>query len=132
MKYRRPSRLRRIAKWVGLGVCVVILCIWIISYWSVIGYLSQAVNIQVSAGWLIVSVPLYSGTHFGPLSVPLIALAIPTAILWLRDRRIVPFGHCLHCGYNLTGNESGKCPECATPVPKQESVPCENAIRRKV
>ena len=21
-------------------------------------------------------------------------------------------GGCLHCGYNLTGNESGVCPEC--------------------
>ena len=28
--------------------------------------------------------------------------------------------HCNSCGYNLTGNESGKCPECATPVPEQE------------
>ena len=27
---------------------------------------------------------------------------------------------CRHCGYNLTGNESGVCPECATPVPKRE------------
>ncbi len=29
---------------------------------------------------------------------------------------------CLHCGYNLTGNESGVCPECSTPVPKQETT----------
>ena len=21
-------------------------------------------------------------------------------------------GHCQHCGYDLTGNESGICPEC--------------------
>ena len=31
-------------------------------------------------------------------------------------------GHFLHCGYNLTGNESGVCPECATPVPKREKT----------
>ena len=30
----------------------------------------------------------------------------------------IPPGHCPHCGYNLTGNESGKCSECSTPVPK--------------
>jgi hypothetical protein len=26
-------------------------------------------------------------------------------------------GECLRCGYNLTGNVSGICPECGTPVP---------------
>ncbi len=29
---------------------------------------------------------------------------------------------CIPCGYNLTGNESGVCPECATPVPRREST----------
>jgi len=32
-------------------------------------------------------------------------------ILWLCRRRY-PIGHCQSCGYDLTGNESGKCPEC--------------------
>ena len=26
-------------------------------------------------------------------------------------------GHCKTCGYNLTGNVSGKCSECGAPVP---------------
>ena len=56
-----------------------------------------------------------------PMWLPLVVFAIPTAILWRRDRRPRK-GHCPHCGYNLTGNESGKCPECATPVPKQETT----------
>jgi hypothetical protein len=46
-----------------------------------------------------------------PLWLPLVIIAIPTAILWHRDRRRYPPGHCRQCGYNLTGNESGKCPE---------------------
>ncbi len=50
-----------------------------------------------------------------PLSFVFTALAIPTAILWRRDRRFRQ-GHCQQCGYNLTGNESGKCPECGTEV----------------
>jgi hypothetical protein len=29
-----------------------------------------------------------------------------------------PAGHCQRCGYNLTGNTSGICPECGTPVDK--------------
>ena len=33
-----------------------------------------------------------------------------------------PPGHCRRCGYNLTGNESGVCPECATPVPKEANA----------
>jgi len=27
-------------------------------------------------------------------------------------------GHCRKCGYDLTGNVSGICPECGTPKPK--------------
>jgi hypothetical protein len=41
----------------------------------------------------------------------LILAALPTAIVWCRDRR-PPKGHCCKCGYNLTGNTSGTCPEC--------------------
>ena len=39
--------------------------------------------------------------------------AIPTVILWRRDRRIPP-GHCQTCGYDLTGNTTGVCSECGT------------------
>jgi hypothetical protein len=44
--------------------------------------------------------------------IPLVVVAIPTALLWHRDRRAHPAGHCRTCGYNLTGNVSGRCPEC--------------------
>jgi hypothetical protein len=41
--------------------------------------------------------------------------------LWLRGpyRRHYRRRHnlCLTCGYNLTGNTSGRCPECGTAVP---------------
>ncbi len=33
-----------------------------------------------------------------------------------RDRRRVPPGHCRRCGYDLTGNKSGVCPECGAAV----------------
>ena len=54
---------------------------------------------------------------FIPLWLPFGIAVIPTAILWSRDRRSVKTGHCPDCGYNLTGNESGICPECAAAVP---------------
>lgn len=31
---------------------------------------------------------------------------------WWSARRAAPTDDCLHCGYNLTGNVSGRCPEC--------------------
>jgi hypothetical protein len=32
--------------------------------------------------------------------------------LYIGDRPMYPPGHCQNCGYNLTGNVSGICPEC--------------------
>ena len=50
-----------------------------------------------------------------PLWMIFVVVATPTAILWDRDRR-PPAGHCQTCGYDLTGNVSGKCPECGEPT----------------
>ena len=73
-------------------------------------------------------VPIFSETILttSALTVPLWFLCTLTAILpaiWLwryrRDRRARRDGmpHCVYCDYNLTGNVSGICPECGTPVP---------------
>jgi hypothetical protein len=51
-----------------------------------------------------------------PLWIPFVLVAVPTAVLWWRDRRRIPPGHCRKCGYNLTGNLSGVCPECGEKV----------------
>ncbi len=52
---------------------------------------------------------------FVPYWIPFALFAIPTAWLWWRDRhRRIPPGHCQKCGYNLTGNVSGRCPECGS------------------
>ena len=50
-----------------------------------------------------------------PLWIPALLIAIPTGVFWWRDRRYPPC-HCKACGYNLTGNISGVCPECATEI----------------
>jgi hypothetical protein len=47
-----------------------------------------------------------------PLWMPFLLIATPAAFLWWTDRRRIPPGHCQNCGYNLTGNVSGICPEC--------------------
>jgi len=61
--------------------------------------------------------------------IPLWPLALPALpALWVLSRDIVTAcrtarrrrrGLCLHCGYNLTGNVSGRCPECGTPCAPQ-------------
>jgi hypothetical protein len=38
---------------------------------------------------------------------------------WVRPKRAA--GLCAKCDYNLTGNVSGICPECGTPVPLSTS-----------
>ena len=67
----------------------------------------------------------------GVLRIPfwmiLIPFAVPTAWLWWRDSQPAPPGSCRKCGYDLTGNVSGVCPECgaacgtAAPQQPQES-----------
>jgi len=36
--------------------------------------------------------------------------------------RVLSAALCGQCGYNLTGNVSGRCPECGTPVPQPPLV----------
>jgi hypothetical protein len=40
----------------------------------------------------------------------------PVPFLWKEDREKLQPGKCRKCGYDLTGNQSGLCPECGTPT----------------
>jgi hypothetical protein len=42
--------------------------------------------------------------------------SVVLAILSWRLRRPPPPGYCRNCGYDLTGNVSGVCPECGSEV----------------
>lgn len=46
------------------------------------------------------------------------AIPVSAAARWFyrRCRRVQQSAGFCPCGYNLTGNESGKCPECGIPV----------------
>jgi hypothetical protein len=51
-----------------------------------------------------------------PLWVPFVFLLIPTMLLWRRDRQRPRPGFCQRCDYDLTGNVSGRCPECGLEI----------------
>ncbi|RJP34852.1 MAG: hypothetical protein C4547_10250 [Phycisphaerales bacterium] len=51
--------------------------------------------------------------------IPIIALIRGPLRRVLRRRR----GRCGHCGYDLTGNTTGTCPECGRPDPSRSARP---------
>jgi hypothetical protein len=68
-----------------------------------------------------------------PFWVPLLIVALPTVALFWLDRRRIPSHCCQGCGYDLTGNTSGACPECgnnstarATNKKEEKSVPTDH------
>jgi hypothetical protein len=65
-----------------------------------------------------------------PLWLPLCALLVPTLLLWRRDRRRPRPGFCRQCDYDLTGNVSGICPECGTPLTEAERAAVAAAAQR--
>ena len=135
------SRLRQLLKWAGVGLCLVIGTSWVLGLswkvryyggmWgfelnhSLIGGWTSTMSfpkkwvVEAAAGrqqWWPQSVKLgpVSGIYV-PLWMLLLAIAIPTAVLFWRARRPLP-GHCRKCGYDLTGNVSGVCPECGEAI----------------
>ena len=133
-------RRRRVVKWAGLVACVVILGAWLVSgryavwydtgetalsLWS--GALTISADSKHTGFWVIIlahefywtpeltlPTPTMGFLLLIPRWIPFLLIAIPTFIAWRRDRKPPP-GHCA-CGYNLTGNVSGRCSECGAAV----------------
>ena len=175
----RPTRIRRIVKWTGVGLSTLLVIVWVLSlfYWAAVtGYYQVSVTFgQVQVGRFAGSrheyeelykyeppaeleykfrigkmakplaermrfslqlpgvstqyyqdrTPYFRHFFFG-LWLPLLLTAIPTAWLWHRDRRLFssPPDHlsCRGCGYDLTGNLSGVCPECGEKTARREET----------
>ena len=67
---------------------------------------------HVSASYLDISMPIL---------VLLAAVGIVGLVLQRRYRKLMS-KHCSLCGYDLTGNVSGVCPECGEAVPRQVEI----------
>jgi hypothetical protein len=131
-----------VAKWVGLFLVLLLCSTWLLTAGWEVGYYSDEMGIGFGTGvfflctysrnsvvvtgsyaipfpldlglrWLYYGHPSGSGFLLViPFWLLSSALAIPTTFLWWRDRKRFPAGHCQTCGYDLTGNVSGVCPEC--------------------
>ncbi len=124
----RRARTRRILKWVGLAASVPLLAAWTVlpsSTFTLFG--SPAIRLErgLAMPHRVFTIVHIDGPEYrlGCINLPkfmhvavpfwlaFVPVAVPTAILWYRDRR-PPKGHCQNCGYDLTGNVSGVCAEC--------------------
>ena len=68
------------------------------------------------------SSPWFTRHHKWPFWYLLVVPCVATVYLAVRYWRLVrPLkGHCRSCGYDLTGNTSGVCPECGSDAPRGE------------
>jgi hypothetical protein len=70
-------------------------------------------------GILIMAVQLIEGLRWGDRWTN-------SMVVWSKYQHCLPFDQrglfCPKCGYDLTGNESGRCPECGTGVPTQPTA----------
>ena len=66
------------------------------------------------------TLPIQHGWSFSRFQLPCYFGAVLIFAAWAYDAthgkraRWKRAGRCAHCGYDLTGNVSGKCPECGT------------------
>ena len=54
-------------------------------------------------------VALFNGIAYG-------IVGVGVACVWPRSKRHLEQNVCTNCGYNLTGNVSGVCPECSQKI----------------
>lgn len=100
------------------------------------------VNIQWAPTWCplhaLLQMPVFrnAADEFRLVLPHWMTFGIPTLVLsgwwfarWIRGRKR-KIGYCC-CGYDLTGNVSGRCPECGSPIGLGVSSHAANTARKE-
>ena len=95
---RQVQRARR-----SVIVIVAIAVLWVL-FVFVLGFLQRFVFPSTPMIFLMLGV------------APFFAIVLVVLIIWWRRTKLPPPGHCHKCGYDLTGNTSGRCPECGESI----------------
>ncbi len=98
--------------WLSFGLIVAALLIF---WFTVRGSLIQWVSPHVAIGWFSgLCLDVLVGSVVGVVGVVLAMRWRHRSVHKSLRRQLNELAQptCLACGYNLTGNESGKCPEC--------------------
>jgi hypothetical protein len=105
-------------KWYCLVLSALVTFATILSYVAPLSYPARyGWHYKIRDGWVEHTNDGISVAVF-PVWATTFVLAAVTVVVWRRDVRRVPVGLCVCCGYDLTGNVSGRCPECGTAVAK--------------
>lgn len=124
-----PGRLLSCVKWLSLGVAISTGVPVLLSFVLPIEWHGRQPNVVYSFFWGVVyrehgDVIFYARDPVCSLPLRLylcpLAAGVISAVCWLAGPKRPVKGHCSSCGYDLTGNVSGTCPECGTPVPGRE------------
>ena len=140
------TRMRRHSwlKHVGLGACLLLISAWILNAQRTVSFCGGRWVVMLEQGqlcWLhsrnevgavgwhtgrgsrTVWLPIWGYRSPGwpiagiPLWMLLVIAGTCTALFYWPDRRRA--NACGVCQYDLTANESGRCPECGTPIATQ-------------
>lgn len=79
-------------------------------------FVRVAAGLLPTRGW-ITGRTIFEGPEWIYDSLMLGASAAALVVAYWPKRAVVTDPLCRKCGYNLTGNISGVCPECGTPLP---------------
>jgi hypothetical protein len=93
--------------------------------WSIVAGVGLYASLQPIPGSSSYRPPLFASVALGALGPVLLAASL-TWYWWAvlvagGDLAGLAWPRCESCGYNLTGNTSGRCPECGTAIGRAET-----------